>query len=88
MFEPAVFIQYALQQAKENGHARAPESINRLLGISDDHQLARRKSGGIPGILCEQRDDLGLNFVGILKFVDEQRLKMILVMLPNAFMPF
>ena len=88
MFEPSAFIEDALQHAKENRHTRPPEPINRLLGISDDHQLARRKAGGIRGILCEQRNDLGLDLIRILEFVDQQRLEMILVMPPDTVMFF
>ena len=50
MFESAAFIEYSLQHAKENRHTRPAKPVNRLLGVADDHQLARGKPAGILGV--------------------------------------
>ena len=58
-------------------HVRAAETIDGLLGISDEEQLARHWTGCAPirhaRIVCrEQEQDLGLDGIGVLKFVDEE----------------
>ena len=84
MFEAAPFIENPLEHAKEHGHASAPKPINRLLWIPDDHELARGETARILRIGGQQRDDLCLDLVGVLKFIDQQRLKLILIVPPNT----
>src|SRR4029079_16520934 len=47
----------------------APESIDRLLRIADHHEPAR----------SEQLDDLGLNLIRVLKLVDEDGFKLLVI---------
>src|SRR5436309_14408030 len=75
MLEPASFIDNALKQAKKYGHAGAPESVNRLLRIADNHELARRETARMLRVRGKQRDDLRLDLVRVLKFIDQQAFK-------------
>src|SRR5262245_17903998 len=55
---------------------RAAEAIDRLLGIADEKQLSRSGSGGAPVALIgigrtQQEQDLGLQRVGVLEFIDQ-----------------
>ena len=55
----------------------AAEPVDRLLGVADDEQLARRGPDGAPVGLVrivrrEQQQDLGLQRIGVLELVDEQ----------------
>ena len=55
----------------------AAESVNRLLRIADEKQLARNRRDATPvapvGIVGgEQQQDLGLERIGVLEFVDEE----------------
>ena len=83
MVDHAAFFQYPLKHPEKDRHARAPEPVNRLFRIADDHQLPRSKAAGHIRIFGKQRNDLGLYVVGILEFIDEQRLKLSLVVLSN-----
>src|SRR6266478_6208239 len=84
MLKDSPFVQDPLQHAKEDCDPCTPEPIDGLLRIADDHQLPRSKAAGPVRIFGEQRDDLGLDLIGVLELIDEQRLKVILVMLPNG----
>ena len=44
----------------------ATKPVDRLLRVADDEQLARHVAG-------EEQQDLGLDRIGILKLVDEDR---------------
>ena len=83
MLEPASFIENALKQAKKYGHAGAPESVNRLLRIADNHELSRSETARMLRVRGKQRDDLRLDLVGVLKFIDQQRFKVILIVPAN-----
>ena len=55
---------------------RPPEPVDRLLGVADDEQLARRRPNPAPVPLGrvagrQQQDDLRLQGVGVLELVDE-----------------
>src|SRR5437899_6341522 len=83
MLEPASFIENALKQAKKYGHASAPESVNRLLRIADNHELSRSEAARMVRVRGKQRDDLRLDLVGVLKFIDQQPCKVILIVPAN-----
>src|SRR5206468_12356580 len=83
MFETASLIENALKQAKKYGHASAPESVNRLLRIADNHELSRSEAARMVRVRGKQRDDLRLDLVGVLKFIDQQRSKAILIVPAN-----
>src|SRR5438094_9846934 len=83
MLEPASFIENALKQAKKYGHAGAPESVNRLLRIADNHELSRSETARMLRVRGKQRDDLRLDLVGVLKFIVRQRFKVIMIVPAN-----
>src|SRR5437870_7067471 len=72
VFDHATFLHDPVQHPEEDRYAGAPETIDRLLRITDDHQLSWGKAAGTIGIFGQKRNDLGLNLVGVLKFVDQQ----------------
>ena len=48
-------------------HVRAPEPVDRLLGVADDHE------GRVGAVATEQRaEDLPLHGVGVLELVDQR----------------
>ena len=61
----------------EQGDVGAPETVDGLLGIADDEQLAGLETHGAPVVgggapLGQQEDDLRLQRVGVLELVDQQ----------------
>ena len=71
----AAFEQTALHLLVERD-VGAAEAINRLLGVADDKQLAGQRARAMPvgfgGIVGrEQQQDLRLQRIGVLEFVDE-----------------
>jgi len=59
-----------------NADIGAPEAVDRLLRIADDEEAARHRRDLAPVVLLrirgrEQQEDLGLERIGILEFVDE-----------------
>src|SRR5207249_1906089 len=83
MFETPSLIENALEQAKKYGHAGAPESVNRLLRIADNHELSWSQTARMVRVRGKQRDDLRLDLVGVLKFIDQQCFKAILIVPAN-----
>src|SRR5206468_11520450 len=83
MFETASLIENALEQAKKYGHAGAPESVNRLLRSADKHELSRSETARMLRVRGKQRDDLRLDHVGGLKFIDHQGFELILIVPAN-----
>src|SRR5262245_54169184 len=81
MFDKAAFSPDLVQHSEEHGYTGASETINRLLRITDDHELSRGKAAGTISIFGQHRNDFGLYLVRVLEFVDEQRLKMLPVMI-------
>src|ERR1051326_732760 len=84
MFEPAPLIENAFHHAKENRHSCAPKPVYGLFRIGNNHQLTARQALRIIRVLRQQGNDLGLNLIRILEFVNENRLEMILVVPSNA----
>jgi hypothetical protein len=71
------YVTKALLHLLVESHIGAPESIDRLLRIADQKELAGDGSDGAPicflGVIGgEQQEYLRLERIGILKFVDEE----------------
>ena len=77
-------VENPLEHAKEYGHTGASKPINRLLRIPNDHELSPGEKVWVVRIRGQQRNDLCLDLVGVLKFIDQQRLKLILIVPPNT----
>src|SRR5262245_43345965 len=86
MIQRAPFSKDAIEQPEEHRHARPAKSINGLLRVANDHQFAGRETSGMRWIFRQQGDDFCLHLVGVLEFVNQQGLKVILVVSPNSGM--
>ena len=53
MFKAPALVEYAVKHTKENRHTSPAKPVNRLLGVTDDHQLARSKAAGVIRIFGE-----------------------------------
>ena len=59
-------LREARVELREGGEARAPEAVDRLVVVADDHDVVRPVRRP-----AEQLDELDLGDVGVLELVDE-----------------
>src|SRR5262249_46615841 len=75
--EPRALGEEPLLQVLVERNVCAAESIDRLLGITDEEKFARNGTGDLPIrfgriVRREQKEDLRLKRVGVLELVDEE----------------